>query len=516
MLFKKERDKMRKVWKLFSVAVIICMLAGLMSACKSTTKDDNPNTPGVKVSKMKYVTPGNTFPEQDAVLAEVNKKLLADGVNVEVSFTRIPWDGYQQKLNLMLSTGEEFDMLHVMQDIVNISALTSMDAIIPIDDYVNKYPNLMKKFTDDQWAQGKLKGKTYAVPANWQEFSMINGGLTYRDDVLKKVTDKVPTTFDEFFDVAVKMQKEIKTETGKTAYHWLHQVSDSTSWLHRTYPEFPFYVDRSNQLTLVKQDGTVQSYFESDVFKRDAEAYRKMFKAGLIDPDVLNAQPQKKYDALKVGAALPSQTFGYDDEKPLKENIPSAALSLSYLAPEKPFLQYISIQNLNAVSATSKNPEAPIKFLDWLYASKENHDLFCYGIKDKHYTASAPNRIEPVRGEDKNPLYAFDTWMIGYLPYMRWNETLSQKGVDFKTKAAPADKLVLSPVVGFIFDASNFKTELANIQAEVISSFYPIKYGLVDYDKAYPDAIKKLKAAGIDKYIAEYQKQLKVFMDSKK
>lgn len=510
---------MRKGKKLLSITISIFMVASLMTACKSGTKegsDKTQDTSSTKISKVKYVTPGNTFPDQDAVLAEVNKKLKTDGVNVEVSFTRIPWDGYQQKINLMLSSGEEFDLMHVMQDIINVSSLSSMDAIIPIDDYIKKYPDLVNKFTANQWDQGKLNGKTYAVPANWQEFSMLNGYLTYRDDVLKKVTDKVPTTFDEFFDVAVKMQKEIKTETGKTAYHWLHQVSDSPGWLHRTYPEFPFYVDKSNELTLIKQDETVESYFESDIFKKDAEAYRKMYKAGLIDPDVLNATSQKKYDALKIGVALPSQTFSYDDEKSLKENIPNASLLVSYLAPEKPYLQYISIQNLNAVSATSKNPEAPIKLLDWLYKSKENHDLFIYGIEGKNYKASAPNRIDSIKGEDKNPLYAFDTWMIGYLPYMRFDETLTQKGLDFKTKAAPADKLVMSPVVGFIFDAADLKTELANLQAEVISSFYPIKYGLVDYDKAYPAAIKKLKAAGIDKYITEYQKQLKAFNASKK
>jgi putative aldouronate transport system substrate-binding protein len=525
---------MKKRQKLLAILVIVGMLAASMAACgtssptedpavtsaatdsATTTAAAEPSQKSDKVSKMRYITPGNTFADQDFVLGEINKKLKEDGVNVEVSFTRIPWDGYQQKLNLLLASGEEFDMMHVMQDIVNISALSTMEAIVPIDEYLPKYPDLVSKFTSDQWDQGKLNGKIYAVPANWQEFSMLNGYIAYREDVLKKVSDKVPTTFDEFFDVCVNMQKSIKEETGKTAYMWLHQLSDSNSWLHRTYDEFPFYVDRSNNLTLVKQDGTVESYFESDVFKRDAAAYRKMYKAGLIYPDVLNAAPQKKYDDLKVGAALPSQTFSFDDEKPLKENIPTSSIGISYLAPTKPYLQYTSIQNLNAISATSKDPEAGLKFLDWLYAKKENHDLFCYGVEGKDYTASAPNRIDSVKGDDKNAIYAFDTWMIGYLPYMRWDETVSQKGIDFKTKAAPADQLAVSPVVGFLFDASNLKTELANIQAEVISSFYPIKYGLVEYDKAYPQAVKKLKSAGIDKYIAEYQTQLKAFLESRK
>ena len=522
---------MKRVPKILAIVFAVLMLASSLVACRTTPSVSaapgaistasasaaEPTKDTGKPSPMRYVTPGNNFPDQDKVLAAVNKKLQADGVNIEVAFTRIPWDGFLTKLNLMLSSGDKFELMHVMQDIENISTLVSMDAIIPIDDLLVKYPGLVSKFTQYQWSQAKMTGKTYAVPANWQEFSKVNGYLTYRSDVFKKIsTDPFPTTFDGLFDISVKMQAAIKTETGKTPYMWLHQVSAPPSWLHRTYAEFPFYVDNSNSLTLVKQDGTAQSYFESDVFKKDATAYRKMYKAGLIDPDVLNAVSQKKYDEMKIGVELPSNTFSYDDEISLKENIPTAELDIAYLSPEKPFMQYTSIQNLNAVSATSANPEAGLKFLNWLYEKKDNHDLFIYGVEGTDYTASAPNRIKSTLGTDKSALYAFDSWMIGYLPYMRWDERAAQKSIDFKTLAAPADKVALSPQVGFLFDATSLKGELPNINAEVIASFYPIKFGLVDYDTAYPEAIKKLKAAGIDKYIAEFQKQLTAFLASRK
>lgn len=429
---------MKKAHKFLALLLVVCMTMTALVACKpatpsaqpseaasaAPTEATEPTTAPATIDNCLYVSPGNTFADQDAVLAAVNKKMQDDGVNVAVSFKRIPWDGFLQKLNLMLSSGEEFDMMHVMQDIENLSVLKNMDAIVAIDDYLKNYPDLVSKFTDFEWNQGKLEGKIYAVPARWQEFSMLNGYLFYREDVLKKVKPdgQFPTDFDGFFNLSVDMQKAIKEETGKTAYVWVHQVTSSFSWLHRTYSDFPFFVDLSNNLTKVMQDGTVQSYFESDTFKADAAAYRKMYQAGLIDPDVLNASPQKKYDEMKVGAVLPSATFSFDDEIALQENIPTATLEKAILAPEKPWLQYCSIQNLQAMSATSKNPEAGIKFLNWLYASKENHDLFCYGIEGKDYTASAPNRIEYIKGADNNAIYGFDTWMIGYLPYMRWNE----------------------------------------------------------------------------------------------
>ncbi|MBN2983051.1 DUF3502 domain-containing protein [Cohnella algarum] len=35
----------------------------------------------------------------------------------------------------------------------------------------------------------------------------------------------------------------------------------------------------------------------------------------------------------------------------------------------------------------------------------------------------------------------------------------------------------------------------------------PIGNGFVDYEANFPKALEKLKEAGIDKYVAEYQKQ---------
>jgi putative aldouronate transport system substrate-binding protein len=52
--------------------------------------------------------------------------------------------------------------------------------------------------------------------------------------------------------------------------------------------------------------------------------------------------------------------------------------------------------------------------------------------------------------------------------------------------------------------------------AELKTSIYPIKLGLVDYDKAFPDALKKLNAAGLQKVVAEYDRQFKEWQKSNK
>ena len=86
----------------------------------SATEDDGTIHP------MRIVQPGTLCPDYETGMAAVNEKLKEDGVNIEVSVTRIPWDAYAEKLNLMLTTGEEFELLHVMQDVKNLSAIAGM------------------------------------------------------------------------------------------------------------------------------------------------------------------------------------------------------------------------------------------------------------------------------------------------------------------------------------------------------------------------------------------------------
>ncbi|MFR6309481.1 MAG: hypothetical protein ACLUNH_06180 [Hominenteromicrobium sp.] len=102
----------------------------------SATEDDGTIHP------MRIVQPGTLCPDYETGMAAVNEKLKEDGVNIEVSVTRIPWDAYAEKLNLMLTTGEEFELLHVMQDVKNLSAIAGMGAISSIHDSIQNYPDL--------------------------------------------------------------------------------------------------------------------------------------------------------------------------------------------------------------------------------------------------------------------------------------------------------------------------------------------------------------------------------------
>lgn len=494
--------------------------AGKSSAASTASTESTAGTASSagtdgEAALCRIVQPGTLCTDYDNGMAALNEKLKADGLNIEVSVQRIPWDSYAEKLNLMLTTGEEFELLHVMQDVKNLSAIAGMNAIVPIEDMVDKYPDLVSMFTELEWKGTLYNGQRYAVPASWKTFDNTMSYMTARTDVMKKVGyDKFPQdSVDNLIDLMKKSQDYILEETGIKGYNWFHQNQDTAHWLHRSYDTYPFYVENSLGIVLARQDGTIDSFYESEEFKNDANTYYKMYQQGLINPDILNLDSQVKYDQAKLGAFLPSQTFDPYHQVSIMENteLKDVEVNTYKMAEEKPEMIYTFVQNLNAISATAENPETGLQFLDWLYKSQDNHDQYHYGIPETHYTAIGTDKIEQVKGDDSNPLYVMDTWMTGYLPYIRFASDSPQSQIDYMTYKS--DNYVVSPIAGFIFDSTNVTSELTNLQTEIIASIYPIKVGMIPYEENIGPAIEKLKAAGLEKYLEEYRTQFKAYLE---
>jgi putative aldouronate transport system substrate-binding protein len=174
--------------------------------------------------------------------------------------------------------------------------------------------------------------------------------------------------------------------------------------------------------------------------------------------------------------------------------------------------------NTNGVPVTTKHPEAGLKFLDWMYSSQANQDLVLFGVKGRHWTPIGTDQRSHVRGADGNPLYAFDSWMSEYVKYHRFDvedHSSELEKQDWLTNIYP-DKTVVSPMVGFNFVSEPVRVEFSNMMAEYTASILPIKVGVIPYASNYPAAIAKMKAAGSDKVIAEYRKQLAAYIASNK
>ena len=73
----------------------------------------------------------------------------------------------------------------------------------------------------------------------------------------------------------------------------------------------------------------------------------------------------------------------------------------------------------------------------------------------------------------------------------------------------------VSNALGYTFDTSAFKTELAGITSIIDTEKPSLECGLVDVDEALSTFISDLEANGINEIIAENQKQFTEWLNNK-
>jgi len=499
----------------FIVLLVLFLLLAGTSVFAAGDKEVSETSEGPV--KVRWLIPGSepTHVEDDAMVMEaVNSKMQADGYNLEIEVVRIPWDVWQQKTSLMMATGEEFEMFHIMEDQTAFAHYVGQGALVPLNDYIDEYgPNLKKKFPDWVWDATKVDGKIYVVPAFWAEQTNAIDCFTIRYDWLRENNLSIPSTPAELLDSLEIVQNNWSGEGEKP--YFIKRTRDNTAFfLHRAYDSFPFSVFQ--KLIYIDQKGNVKSWIETEEFKNDVDFFREGYTRGLIHPDIMGQPSGWIWNRIREGNFLYRSGCPLDLFGEMQVNNPGMVegdVGSPIFNPDGEIMRYYGVKNSNGISSTSPHPEAAVQFLDWLYTNQENFDLFVYGIEGKHWIDKGPHKIERLRDSDNKTLYGQSEWMIGNVDYIRYQTSTHPRRVELMSQVN--DDAENSIIIGFVFDPSAVEAEYSNCLNELEVSVLPMRMGLVSYEDGYAKALSNMKAAGIDKVIAEYTKQFDAWLAAK-
>ena len=121
--------------------------------------------------------------------------------------------------------------------------------------------------------------------------------------------------------------------------------------------------------------------------RRACRNAKEWYDRGFINPDILTLTSDQVSNQRELG------NWFVDDGTPgsitlMAQNVPGLEpddiVWYNYIGDADPIRPY-GTKNLNAVPLASEHPEAAVKFFNWLYASQENYDLFCYGTEGVDY-----------------------------------------------------------------------------------------------------------------------------------
>lgn len=527
--------------------LVTASLLGTLTACSGNTNNSGANEATAKPASgnvstapdpatLKVMLFGDKPVDMDKVLAEFENR-SKDTLNTSLDIEFNPAADHKQKTKLKLAAGEAIDLMFDAPW-MNLSQNISQGFYQELDKYFNNdaYPGLKKAFSEEFLNANKTNGHIYAVPITnmyydsevvfirkdlrekygMQPIQSYDDLKTYLDNVKKNEPNMIPFAlmgdrgFFKLFGTEEK-QTLVRTEpyaiagTGTTFNLMLSEdgkkVLGATT-LGDPADEFAQYPAPFN---------TSDYFYGTNDKKVEWNQY--------VQKDVLNEKDPGALFVSGKSAANEGTINGYASMRDrLKSAVPGAELEFFVYNSKIRNLEQEAIGteykawNYLVIPATSKNADRTMQFLDWLFGSQENHDLFELGIEGTHWEKSGDTNYKTTTNTQN---YAFP----GY--ELTWNPTLSRvnaenseealKLITYQTEASAYYKL---PLAGFVFDTEPVKTEIAKIQPKAAVLDPIVKNGLdKDWRQSAEKLNKELRNLGLEKVRAELIKQAQAFLD---
>jgi putative aldouronate transport system substrate-binding protein len=512
---------MKQLKRKASILVMLMMAFALtLSACSggggksagdsggdsgSTQADTGSNQPAdsavgnLPPYQIKLVYPGS--PQQDEKkVEEALNQLLKDKINASIDLQPIDWGAWDDKINLMIASREPVDLIFTAQWNGHAKNVAK-GAFIEVGELLKTHGQGVLETLDPVFLEGaKINGKNYGVPTN-KELAFA-GGIIYRKDIADELgldmsTVKTPQDLDAIY----KVVKEKKPD--------MLPLWSSGGVFNGQLGNYDFLGDGTIPGAILKdqEDTTVKPVEEFDRYKEYLQLARDYFLKGYINSDAATTQLSGA-DAWKSGTVF-SQV---EPLKPGKDAEVASAAGLNgklaqIIMTEKTVATSETTGSMLGISSTSKDPERAMMFINLLHTDKEINNMLNFGIEGVHYTRNGETITATDNTKNYNPGSA---WMFGnqFLNYV-WDTEDPEKWNKFREFNENANA---SPALGFVFDSEPVKAEVGAM-ANVIRQYQrAVETGSVDIDQVLPEYMNALKAAGLEKVVAEKQKQFDAFL----
>ncbi|MCC3374468.1 ABC transporter substrate-binding protein [Cohnella sp. REN36] len=443
---------------------------------------------------MAYMNFGTTTDLQ-AVQDEISK-ITKEKINATVKLMPIDVAAWQQQVNLLLAGNENLDLL-VTSSFYNYSSQVAKNQLIPLDDLLAQYGTGIKDTMNEKIYNGtKIDGKIYGVPS--VRDTAADYGMLMRKDLVDKYGIDL-NSLQSFEDLGSVFQTIKDKEPGIIP---LVQNTTSQTVASIMYnKDIDLLGDGLGAMLINKNDLKVVNMFDTREYKDAIAQARKWYETGYIMQDAATTQ-ESGNSLVKAGKA-----FGYlSNMKPGFEQQDSKADGREMVAARftQPVTQSTSANGfMLSIPRNSRNPERAMQLMNLLYTDKDIVNLLDNGIEGKHYVKNADGTIKMPDGAAQG--YLFNQWEVGNNALAGvWEGTPADIWEQMKKFN---DSAIFSKALGFTFDASPVKTEVA--AATNVLNQYKVGLESGTLDPALLTEFNgKMKAAGLDRIIAEKQKQL--------
>jgi putative aldouronate transport system substrate-binding protein len=420
-------------------------------------------------------------------------------INATVKITQISYANWTQQTNLMLAAGEKIDVIWLSTN-YGYSSVVTRGQVIALDSLLQEYGSGVAKVLGDQYLNPCRVGSSiYGVPST-RDMAQRYGAFLKKDLVDKYKINTAGITSPEKLAEALQVIKANEPNVIPLAI-----TQNMTSVENLYAPVFDTLGDKFGVLRMSDNNFKVLNLFETPEYAQYIRTMYDWYQKGYVTRDAANTQDQPR-DLFRA-----DRSFAYlANYKPGQEGqefrITGKEIVCTFFDETKTTTAQIT-NMMAGIPITSKNPARAMKLINLWYSDPVLVNLYDNGIEGKHYTKQSDGSIWYPSGIDPSSTgYSPTAYFIGnnYLANVWKGDPLDlYKQMEAWNRAA-----FVSPAMGFSFDQEPVKTEVAAVQNVVSQYRKSLENGASDPATVLPEYQAKLKAAGLDKIIAEKQKQL--------
>lgn len=531
-----------KKWQLLA-ATFMLLFTILASGCST-------NLPALFSTTADVASTAQTIhiylPEEVDSLTEIAdafEEQTKDTLNIQLEFHTVSEAEYYKEIDLLLSLGEDIDLIYTSPSL-NLSSLISNNQLLSLDDYFNNpdYPGLYATFSETDIEANLYDDVLYGLP-------LSNGyteicGVIYRQDLLEAANLGFTqiTNAEEllaYSDYIYQSNLGISA-LGLTSDGFCYTFEQTIDALEANIYTVPGYSTQSVPMTVVLSED--QRTVEAVLFLGDdlslyeslsgnvqydfmaAHYFENVTLNQYVQPNsILTASSVELLMAGSVAAIQSTLDHGTISlQNTLQQTVPGATLSfypydtalLSEDIADGSLLSSMRAESYLCIPASSENVDATIAFLDWLYTSQENSDLFSYGVEGLDWQADSEGNVLLLENESYTyyPCYLLtlsDT-------YNRTLSGVSEWELQFIEIQHDETLYSKSPLSDFLLDTTYISSEM--VQLQNLYSEYALQLNAGSYGEETAEIIAEIgeraATSGIEAVRSEIKKQVQLFLNA--
>ncbi|MBB6637627.1 ABC transporter substrate-binding protein [Cohnella thailandensis] len=497
---QRQWNRIRPVAFFAAVMLLILPSAGCFSGSSRTETAGG----GGSAVNLIYYTIGDPDPDLQMVNDKINE-VLVKKIGVTVSYIKVGWQEYEDRLNTLVSAGTPFDIAFAPE----YATYAQRGAWLKLNDYLGNAGKDMYDAIDPIFWQGVRMedGGIYGVPTNKE--AAVRDQWMYPEALVKKYKIDISkyTTLASLEPLLRMIQEK------EPAYQPMELDKDSQNFF--ALDGYAYVSEKTLPLMVRVLDPSspVVNIFETAEARKVLDILRRYYTEGYINEDAALRENQ----GLKRGELVFWKAAGGG---PLSENSWSKDRGYKLVAsPVTPAI--ITTESVRggvmAISADTKHPLEAVKFLNLLNTDPEVRNLFNFGIEGVHYNLDNNGQVVPIPRKDNNGNPIPDALpSYGGVQYTQGNWfILKTMGGEFPDPLDKWDRFresnreaVNSSTLGFTPDLSRMPLQMQNIEMVWEKYFPSLMTGSVDVDTVLPLFNEELRQAGIDEVRSEVQRQL--------